>query len=100
MEFSRPSRPDMPNSVPGPPDHAGHRPGDRRGQSGDPDKDQDRSETTRAMAGAVSPMARATTPARVMAIPQVKRPAQRDLDLALLIRDAATGGIRTARRPG
>ncbi len=55
---------------------------------------------TRAMAGAVSPRARAITPANVMAIPQEKRRRSEISTSPCCSDTAATGAIRTARRAG
>ena len=74
MEFSRPSRPDMPNR------RASGRPitlAIGRATAGaslaTPMKIRTAPRPTRAMAGAVSPSARAATPTTVMPMPQVKR---------------------------
>ncbi len=101
MEFSRPRRPDTPSR------RASGRPitldigrataGARRAT---PTKISSAPIPTSAMAGLVSPTARASAPSRVIAAPQVKR-RRMEISCSPCCSDtASTGAMRTARRAG
>ncbi len=101
MEFSRPNRPDMPSSrLRGRPitlDIGRATAGARRAT---PTKISTAPNPTSAIAGTMSPAARAAIPPRVMPDPQVKR-RRRGISYSTCCSEtASTGAIRTARRAG
>ncbi len=101
MEFSRPSRPDIPSRrAPGRPMTLAMGRATAGASMATPTKIKTAPRPTSAMAGAVRPTARRAMPITVMTPPRMKRRRKGMSSSACCSETAATGAMRTARRAG